>query len=259
MSSRVIPDDTCYVPVRDASCYFDALNDNSRFYPISNDPYEEAARQLLEQALRPSEYVPDPMELKDHVLVYILEPEHLEDLVPAKDEEPIEPYITKQSWLRGELQHHPYIIHYFQQGWHYCYLYHYLHHPLAVKLTFPRLTRHLRRGYYLLLPHLGLRLGRALLLLDTVDTRVRDTDRRTMAAVEVVNLRVSYQTYVRRRESLGFYSRHQEVQEDRAAVRAEIKILRRERLAYEQGSIETRQALARSEAYSRALEARIEC
>ncbi|GKF26227.1 hypothetical protein Tco_0082121 [Tanacetum coccineum] len=67
--------------------------------------------------------------------------------------------------------------------------------------------------------------------IDTVDTKVRDTKRRTMAAVEVVNLR--------------------------AAVRAEIEILRRERLAYEQERIETRQALARFEAYSRALEARI--
>ncbi|GJW79347.1 hypothetical protein Tco_0141029 [Tanacetum coccineum] len=92
---------------------------------------------------------------------------------------------------------------------------------------------------------------------DTVDTRVRDTERRTMAAVEVVNLRVNYQEDVCRRESLEFYSRHQEAQEDRATVRAEIEILRRERLAYEQESIETRQALARSEAYSRALEARI--
>ncbi|GJT58550.1 hypothetical protein Tco_1002083 [Tanacetum coccineum] len=92
---------------------------------------------------------------------------------------------------------------------------------------------------------------------DTVDTRVQDTERRTMAAIEMVNLRVSYQADVRRRESLEFYSRHQEAQEDRAAVRAEIEILRRERLAYEQESIETRQALARSEAYSRALEARI--
>ncbi|GJU31458.1 hypothetical protein Tco_1175047 [Tanacetum coccineum] len=48
-----------------------------------------------------------------------------------------------------------------------------------------------------------------------------------------------------------------EAQEDRAAVRAEIEILRRERLAYEQESIETRQALARSEAYNRVLEAHI--
>ncbi|GJY06897.1 reverse transcriptase domain-containing protein [Tanacetum coccineum] len=35
----------------------------------SQDPYEEAARQALEQAPRPSEYVPDPMELEDHVPV----------------------------------------------------------------------------------------------------------------------------------------------------------------------------------------------
>ncbi|GJY40603.1 hypothetical protein Tco_0427873 [Tanacetum coccineum] len=36
-----------------------------------------------------------------------------------------------------------------------------------------------------------------------------------------------------------------------------IEVLRRERLAYEQESMETRQALARSEAYYRALEARV--
>ncbi|GKE39264.1 putative reverse transcriptase domain-containing protein, partial [Tanacetum coccineum] len=47
------------------------------------------------------------------------------------------------------------------------------------------------------------------------------------------------------------------VEEDWAATRAKIKILRRERLAYDQESIKTRQALARSEAYSRALVARI--
>ncbi|GKA71747.1 hypothetical protein Tco_0777886, partial [Tanacetum coccineum] len=68
---------------------------------------------------------------------------------------------------------------------------------------------------------------------DTVESRVRDTERRMMAALEVVNLR------------------------DRAAMRAEIEVLRRERLAYEQKSMENRQALARSEAYSRSLEARI--
>ncbi|GKF78006.1 hypothetical protein Tco_0230476, partial [Tanacetum coccineum] len=73
---------------------------------------------------------------------------------------------------------------------------------------------------------------------DTVETRVRDTERRMMAALEVVNLRVSYQ-------------------KDRAAVRAEIEVLRRERLTYEQESMEKHQALARSEAYSRAIEARI--
>ncbi|GJS26498.1 hypothetical protein Tco_0487118 [Tanacetum coccineum] len=38
--------------------------------------------------------------------------------------------------------------------------------------------------------------------LDTVETRVRDTERRMMVALEVVNLRVSYQVDVRSRESL---------------------------------------------------------
>ncbi|GKB17969.1 hypothetical protein Tco_0851892, partial [Tanacetum coccineum] len=128
----------------------------------SEDPYEEAARQLLEQAPCPSEYVPDPMELEDHIPVYIPEPEHPDDLVPTEDEAPIKPYITEPGSTMAHRVDH---------------------------------------GFE-----------------DTVDTRVRDTERRTMAAVEA--------------------------QEDRAAVRAEIEILKRERLAYEQESIETLQALA---------------
>ncbi|GKE94647.1 hypothetical protein Tco_1579502, partial [Tanacetum coccineum] len=62
---------------------------------LRHDPYEEAARQLLEQAPHPSEYVPNPIELEDHVPVYIPEPEHPKNLVPAEDEAPIEPYITE--------------------------------------------------------------------------------------------------------------------------------------------------------------------
>nr|GEW46965.1 hypothetical protein [Tanacetum cinerariifolium] len=66
------------------------------------------------------------------------------------------------------------------------------------------------------------------------ETRLRDTERRMMAALELVNLR-----------------------KDRAAVRAEIEVLRSKRLAYEQEGIQTREALARSEACCRALEARV--
>nr|GFA48151.1 hypothetical protein [Tanacetum cinerariifolium] len=44
---------------------------------------------------------------------------------------------------------------------------------------------------------------------------------------------------------------------DRAAVRAKIEVLRSERPTYEQEGIQTREALARSEAYYRALEARV--
>ncbi|GJS61083.1 hypothetical protein Tco_0655867 [Tanacetum coccineum] len=91
----------------------------------------------------------------------------------------------------------------------------------------------------------------------TIETRLRDTERRMMTALELVNRRVTYQVDVYTRESSEFYTRHHDAQKDRAAVRAEIEVLRRERLAYEQESIETRQALARSEAYCRALEARV--
>nr|GFC20354.1 hypothetical protein [Tanacetum cinerariifolium] len=90
-----------------------------------------------------------------------------------------------------------------------------------------------------------------------VETRLRDTERMIMADLELVNLRVSYQVDVCTRESSEFYSRHHDAQKDRAAVRAEIEVLRRERLAYEQESIQTHEALAKSEAYYRALEARV--
>ncbi|GJW66481.1 hypothetical protein Tco_0120905 [Tanacetum coccineum] len=78
-----------------------------------------------------------------------------------------------------------------------------------------------------------------------------------MTALELVNRRVTYQVDVCTRESSEFCTRHHDAQKDRAAMRAKIEVLRRERLSYEQESMETRQALARSEAYYRALEARV--
>ncbi|GJV07308.1 uncharacterized mitochondrial protein-like protein [Tanacetum coccineum] len=73
----------------DSAVTYTSVHSEARSWSIpSEDPYEEAARQLLEQAPRSPEYVPDPMELEDHVPVYIPEPEHPEDLVPAEDEAP---------------------------------------------------------------------------------------------------------------------------------------------------------------------------
>ncbi|GJX40755.1 reverse transcriptase domain-containing protein [Tanacetum coccineum] len=69
--------------------------------------------------------------------------------------------------------------------------------------------------------------------------------------------RVTYQVDVCTRESSEFCTRHHDAQKDRAAVRAEIEVLRRERLAYEQESIQTHQDLARSEAHCKALEVRV--
>ncbi|GKG45154.1 hypothetical protein Tco_0495232, partial [Tanacetum coccineum] len=77
----------------DSVVTYTSVHSEARSWSIPyEDPYEEVARQLLEQALRSLEYVPDPIELEDHIPVYIPEPE---DLVPAKDEAPIEAYITE--------------------------------------------------------------------------------------------------------------------------------------------------------------------
>nr|GFA76623.1 hypothetical protein [Tanacetum cinerariifolium] len=90
-----------------------------------------------------------------------------------------------------------------------------------------------------------------------VETRLRDTEKRMMVALELVNLMVSYQVDVCTRGSSKFCTRHHDAQKDRAAVRAKIEVLRSERLAYEQEGIQNRKALARSEAYYRELEARV--
>nr|GFD26429.1 hypothetical protein [Tanacetum cinerariifolium] len=87
--------------------------------------------------------------------------------------------------------------------------------------------------------------------------RLRDTERRMMSALELVNLRVSYHVDVSTRESSEFCTRHHDAQKDCEAIRAEIEVLRSEILAYEQEGIQIREALARSEAYCRALEARV--
>ncbi|GJZ87026.1 hypothetical protein Tco_0658636 [Tanacetum coccineum] len=73
----------------DSVVTYTSVHSEARSWSIpSEDPYEEVAQQLLEHAPRSPEYVPDPMELEDHVPVYIPEPEHPEDLVPAEDEAP---------------------------------------------------------------------------------------------------------------------------------------------------------------------------
>ncbi|GKF89469.1 hypothetical protein Tco_0263432, partial [Tanacetum coccineum] len=68
----------------DSAVTYTSVHSEAQSWSIpSEDPYEEAARQLLEQVPRSPMYVPE-----DHVLVYIPEPEHPEDLVPAEDEAP---------------------------------------------------------------------------------------------------------------------------------------------------------------------------
>ncbi|GJU55688.1 putative reverse transcriptase domain-containing protein [Tanacetum coccineum] len=76
----------------DSAVTYTSVHSEARSWSIpSEDPYEEAARQLLEQEPRSPEYVPDSMELEDHVPMYIPEPEHPEDLVLVEDEAPTPP------------------------------------------------------------------------------------------------------------------------------------------------------------------------
>ncbi|GKA91111.1 putative reverse transcriptase domain-containing protein [Tanacetum coccineum] len=69
----------------DSAVTYTSVHSEARSWSIpSEDPYEEAAQQLFEQAPRSPGYVPE-----NHIPVYIPEPEHPEDLVPAEDEAPI--------------------------------------------------------------------------------------------------------------------------------------------------------------------------
>ncbi|GKB81649.1 hypothetical protein Tco_0948544 [Tanacetum coccineum] len=71
----------------DSAVTYTSIHSEARSWSIpSEDPYEEAAQQLFEQAPCSPGYVPE-----NHIPVYILKPEHPEDLVPAEDEAPIPP------------------------------------------------------------------------------------------------------------------------------------------------------------------------
>ncbi|GJV75410.1 hypothetical protein Tco_1506994 [Tanacetum coccineum] len=168
----------------------------------SEDPYEEAAQQLLEQAPRSPEYIPDPMELEDHVPVYITEPKHPEDLSRALEvvtrdvASPLSILYTHQGPPPLLLNHYPSTISYLTD--------------------IPRLTRRVGRDYYYSLPDLCVDWRRgfcccAANIERRIDDRLRDGQ-----------------------QEGGIH----------AAVRAEIEVLRRERLAYKQESMETHQALA---------------
>ncbi|GJV52425.1 putative reverse transcriptase domain-containing protein [Tanacetum coccineum] len=198
----------------DSAITYTSVHSEARSWSIpSEDPYEEAAQQLLEQAPRSPEYIPDPMELEDHVPVYIPEPEHPEDLVPAQDEAPtpllpplfLSPRESSTTAAAGDSQD-PY------------------GHKSITSLV------------------------------DTMETRFRDTKRRMMTALEMVNIRVSYQVDVRSKESSEFHSRHHDAQKDRAAVRAEMEVLKERGLAYSK-RYQDRQDWPRSDSSCRALEA----
>nr|GEW45812.1 reverse transcriptase domain-containing protein [Tanacetum cinerariifolium] len=207
------------------------------------DLYEEAAQQFLEQAPRSPEYVPDPIELEDHVPAHILE--HPEDLVPAKAEAPIEACIPEVS----STPTHPLPPSFLSPRIR----------PLHTRAAMAQMRAAIPSTYHSLLPS-----GTPPLL--PIPLHVPSTSRKAeIPEAGIPPWKRLLLTAPRPGCEVGESSAAAPARQpgptmacsDRVAVRAEIEVLRRERLAYEQESIQTRKALARSKAYSRALEAQV--
>ncbi|GKC30827.1 putative reverse transcriptase domain-containing protein [Tanacetum coccineum] len=151
-------------------------------------------QQLWMLAHVPPEYIPDPMELEDHVPVYILEPEHPEDLVPAEDETPtpllppsfLAPRIRPLSPRALEVEmrdvasayYHSYT--YFPRDPPIVAYTTTLHHLVAAELIFPRRDTPLRKRLLLTTPKPGCEVGESSAAAaarqpgPTMETRLRD-------------------------------------------------------------------------------------
>nr|GFC51672.1 hypothetical protein [Tanacetum cinerariifolium] len=196
------------------------------------DPYEEATQQLFEQAPHSPKYVP-----RDHVLVFVPEFEHPEDLVTAKDEAPasllppgfLSPHIRPLNPRALEAEMNAIASS--------------LYHSLHLSGTPPLLPIPLSR------PSTSRRAG-----IPEADTPPRN---RPILATPRPGCEVGESSAAAARRLGPTMAHGVDCSYDRAAVRAEIEVLRSERLAYEQEGIQTHEALARSKAYYRALDARV--
>ncbi|GJU34661.1 hypothetical protein Tco_1183015 [Tanacetum coccineum] len=143
----------------DSAVTYTSVHFEARSWSIpSEDPYEEAAQQLFEQAPRSPGYVPE-----NHIPVYIPEPEHPEELVPAEDEAPIP--LLPPSFLADAPPRKRLLLTHSIPG-------------VRLERVFCCccvLARHKEPG-------------------PTIETRLLDTERRMMTALELVNRRVTYQT-----------------------------------------------------------------
>nr|GFA45100.1 hypothetical protein [Tanacetum cinerariifolium] len=192
----------------DSAVTFSSVHSEVRSWSIpSEDPYEEAAQQLFEQAPHPPEYVP-----RDHVPVFVLEFEHPEDLVSAEGEAPTS--LLPPGFLS------PRIRPLSPRGHHHYYLY-----------LPPSTSRRDRIPEANTPPH-----NRPLLATPRPGCEVEES---SAAAVKRQGPAMAHGVEVCTRESSEFCTRHHDAQKDCTAVRAEIEVLKNERLAYKQDVLET--------------------
>ncbi|GJT48035.1 hypothetical protein Tco_0974192 [Tanacetum coccineum] len=297
------------------------------------DPYEEVAQQGQTPPLLPA-YVPNPMELDEHVPVYVLEPEHPEYHVPTdddiqdpeedhtdyptngedgddetsdddddtddKDEEPTEdeeeeeehlaltdPYavpvvdpvpqlgiqrhlILTTSMEARIAEHAAAPIPPTSPAYNQAPL---GHRAVIIRMRDDILEEDMPPQRRFILTALPPRCDVAESSAVAAARPPRAADRaedvgyvralqaskhRMMTSIEEVNLRVSYQAQVRRRESEDFYTQLHDARTDRRDIRLEIDIVRGQKTAYETELREVRQAYLSSEARNRALLARLE-
>nr|GEU63978.1 ATP synthase subunit beta, chloroplastic [Tanacetum cinerariifolium] len=215
---------------------------------LKMDPYDEVAQQEQAHPLSPA-YVPDPMELDEHVPVYVLEPEHPkyhalsdddiqvkddnEDLKKDPKEDPSEEHEpedndedpeedpNKEHESKGSEETEP-----FEED------------EIAITTPPPR-----HRGARISAGQGLIRsLGHDTRTIARVTDRAKDasyvralqtSERRIMTSIEEVNLRVSYQAHVRRQESENFYTQLLDAQTDHRDIRLKIDVVRGQRTAYE--------------------------
>ncbi|GJR24167.1 hypothetical protein Tco_0972694 [Tanacetum coccineum] len=192
------------------------------------DPYEEVAQQGQEAPPSPT-YVPDLMKLEHNVSVYASEPVYLEYLVLSDDDIPME---DPEEDPKEDLEEDP--IDYAANA----------DDDEDEEEDHSKDERMLRRRMVGESSAVARQPGSTVArrndysFVDTVDASIRASESRTMAAIEVVNLR-----------------------RDRVALRDEVDTLRRYISSlcttHEQERVEAFHTLDRSEAYNRALEAQI--
>nr|GEY30832.1 retrotransposon protein, putative, Ty3-gypsy subclass [Tanacetum cinerariifolium] len=231
------------------------------------DPYEEVSQQGPADPLSPA-YVPDPMELDEHVSVYILKPEHPEyhaqsdddiqveddDEDPEEDpseehepedddedpeEDPNEEHEpenkdTKEP-SKGSDETEP-----FEEDEIAVTPPPPRHHGVRISVR-PQTPMDMppRRRFVLTAPPPGCDVAESSTAAaaraprgqyNFVDTA---SERRMVTFIEEFNLRVSYQAQVRRQESANFYTQLFDAQTNRRDIRLEIDVVRGQMTAYE--------------------------
>nr|GEY92256.1 hypothetical protein [Tanacetum cinerariifolium] len=229
---------------------------------LEMDPYKEIAQQGQVHPLS-SAYVPDPIELNEHVPVHVPEPEHPEYRAPSDDDIQIPMAASTHALIDAfaagsSLFPLPPTSPAYDQAQ--------LESSAAAAARAPRsqykFVNTVEAGHCLVhsYGHNAWTIARAADKAEDIGyvKALQASKQRMMTSIKEVNLRVSYQAQVRRQESKYFYTKLHDAQTNRRDIRLEIDVVRGQRTAYETELQEVHQAYLSFEAQNRALLARLE-